>query len=150
MWLDPADVVARLRADVPDLVEVGTARDLGAARIETILPPSAWVVVLGETAGEVRYEVCELFEQVVTVRFAVVLGVRDIGDRTGSLATSDLLPIRKEVHRALTAWKPQDANHGCRFARGALSGAIGADGTLFWQDEFTVAFDRRTQLEIAP
>ena len=42
MWLDPADVVARLRAGVPDLVEVGTARDLGAARIETILPPSAF------------------------------------------------------------------------------------------------------------
>lgn len=150
MWLDPADVAHRLRVSVPDLVEVGTARDLATARIETILPPSAWVVILAETAGEVRYEVCDLFEQVVTVRFAVVLGVRDIGDRTGAQAGTDLLPIRKSVHRALTAWKPQDANHGCRFSRGALSGAVAQDGTLFWQDEFTVAFDRRTQLETTP
>lgn len=150
MWLDPAQVANRLRAGVPELVEVGAARDLASARIETILPPSAWVVVLSETAGEVRHEVCDLFEQVVTVRFAVVLGVRDIGDRTGAIAATDLLPIRKSVHRCLTAWKPQDANHGCRFSRGALSGAAAADGTLFWQDEFTVAFDRRTQLETTP
>lgn len=150
MWLDPHDVAARLRESVPELVEVGLARDLATARIETILPPSAWVVILSETAGEVRYEVCDFFEQVVTVRFAVVLGVRDIGDRTGTQAATDLLPIRKAVHRALAAWKPVDANHGCRFARGALSGSPGSDGTLFWQDEFTVAFDRRTQLETNP
>lgn len=150
MWFDPQDAVDRLDAEVSGFALIGTARDLGAAQIETIRTPSAWIVVLSETAGEVRYEFGDFIEQLVTVRFAVILAVRDLGDRTGARAGADLHGIRKSVHRAISAWKPSDANHACRFARGSLVSGIGRDGTLFWQDEFTVSYDRRTTPEATP
>lgn len=150
MWFDPHAAVARLSAQVPEFILVGTARDLGAAQIETVRTPTAWIVVLAETAGEVRYEFGSFIEQLVTVRFAVILAVRDLGDRTGARAGADLQPIRQSVHRALSSWKPLDANHACRFARGSLVSGVGRDGTLFWQDEFTVTFDRRTTPETTP
>lgn len=150
MWFDPHAAAAHLAAQVPEFVLVGTARDFGAAKVETVRTPSAWIIVLAETAGEVRYEFGPFIEQLVTVRFGVVLAVRDLGDRTGAQATADLHEIRKSVHRALSAWKPDDANHACRFARGALVSGVDRNGTMFWQDEFTVSYDRRTTPEATP
>ncbi|MDO5604799.1 MAG: hypothetical protein Q4G25_06515 [Paracoccus sp. (in: a-proteobacteria)] len=42
-WFEARLVAERLQGRVPDLVSVGLARDFGAARIETIRTPSAWV-----------------------------------------------------------------------------------------------------------
>ena len=146
-FLDPADVAARLAARAPLLRKIGTARDLGNATVETIQPSTAWVVIMSEAAGDVRYEVCDVIEQLVTVRFGVILAVRDIADRTGIAAREDLKPIRIEVLKALGSWMPEGANHNCRFSRGALTSGIGRDGMMFWQDEFTTGFDRRITLE---
>lgn len=146
-FLDPAAIAARLTAKVPALRKVGTARDLANATVETVQAPTAWVVIMSEAASDVRYEVCDVIEQLVTVRFGVILAVRDIADRTGTAAREDLKQIRIEVLKALGSWMPEGANHNCRFSRGALTSGIGRDGMMFWQDEFTIGFDRRTILE---
>ena len=146
-FLDPTVVAARLEARVTGLRRVGTARDMANASIETIQAPMAWVVIMAETAGEVRYQTSGMIEQLITARFGVVIAVRDIADRTGAAAREDLQPIRKAVLQALGSWMPDGANHNCRFARGALTSGIGRDGMMFWQDEFTVGFDRRISTE---
>lgn len=149
-FLDAALISARLRDEVPGFVLVGTARDFANAQAETLRAPSAWVIILAETASEPRYAVAELLDQVVTVRFGVVMAVRDIADRTGAAAREALRPIREQVHRAICSWQPVGSNHACRFSRGALTSGIGKDGMMFWQDEFTVSFDRRIHLETTP
>lgn len=146
-WLNPDIIRARIEARVAELVHVGTARTLGNASAETIRTPSAWVVVSAETAGDNEFASCDVIEQVVTVRFGVIVAVRDIADRTGSRARDDLMPIRQAVHAAICTWAPPDAHTACRFLRGQLTSSIGRDGLMLWQDDFSVAFDRRTVLE---
>lgn len=146
-FLDPQDVVARLLEHGPAFTRVGTARDLGNARVETLRPPMAWVIMMSENGGEIRYQISDMIEQLVTARFGIILAVRDIGDRTGEAAREALKPLREGVHGVICNWKPLGSNHACRFSRGALTSSIGADGMMFWQDEFTVSFDRRIILE---
>lgn len=146
-FFDAGDAITRLKARVPDLVQVGGARDLGNATHETVRAPMAWVVVMSETAGPVRYESCGFIEVEVTARFGVILAVRDIADRTGTAARTALRPLRVAVQGAMCSWQPVGSNHACRFARGALTSGIGRDGMMFWQDEFTVGFDRRIIVE---
>ncbi|MDO5648862.1 hypothetical protein [Paracoccus sp. (in: a-proteobacteria)] len=146
-FLDPADVAARLATKAPVFTRIGTARDLGNASIETIRAPMAWVIIMSEAAGDVRYEICDVIEQLISVRFGVVLAVRDIGDRTGTVAREALRPLRERVLGALCTWQPIGSNHACRFSRGALASGIGRDGMMLWQDEFTVTFDRRFVME---
>ena len=86
-FLDPAAIAARLTAKIPALRKVGTARDLANATVETVQAPTAWVVIMSEAAGDVRYEVCDVIEQLITVRFGVILAVRDIA--SGKIAIGD-------------------------------------------------------------
>lgn len=146
LQLDVLPVADHLRASVPLLVSVGLARDLGAVRSNTLRFPSAWVILLGETAGEARYASGDVIEQAVTARIAVVLAVRDIADRTGAAASEDLKAVREAVLLTLCRHVPPGADQAFRFARGALQSGIAADGALFWQDDFTLRFDRRIQI----
>ncbi|TRD18345.1 phage tail terminator protein [Palleronia caenipelagi] len=146
-FLDPQEVADRIRARVPALIFVGGAKDLGNATAETLRAPSAWVIVMAETADPPRYEICDLVEQPVTIRFGVVLAVRDIADRTGEAAREALGPVREALHRALTGWQPLGSGRSCLFDRGSLASGIGQDGMMFWQDEFLASFDRRITLE---
>lgn len=146
LQLDVQPVADHLRNAVPAFVSVGLARDLGAVRSNTIRFPSAWVILLGETAGDNKYESDDAIEQAVTARIAVVMAVRDIADRTGAAASGDLKAIREAVLRTLCRHVPPGADQAFRFARGALQSGIAADGALFWQDDFTLRFDRRIQI----
>ncbi len=146
LQLDPVLVRDRLRASVPAFVAVGLARDLGAVRRETLRYPSAFVVLLGEQAGEARYACEDLIEQVITARVGVVLAVRDIADRSGTRAAEGLQDIREAVLLSLCRFIPEPGGQAFRFAKGALQSGIDSQGGLFWQDEFTLRFDRRIQI----
>lgn len=146
LQLDPAIVAERLRTDVPQFVTVGLARDLGAVKPATLRYPSAFVILLGETSGTVRYQMADVIEQAVEARIGVVMAVRDIADRIGTRAGQDLRSIREAVLMSVCRFVPEPDGNAFRFSRGALQSGIGGDGQMFWQDDFTLRFDRRIQL----
>lgn len=141
--LDIPAIASQLHSAVPAFVTVGVARDLGAVRRETIRWPSAWVIPLAEVAGENRYASDDMIEQPITARVAIIMAVRDIADRHGARATTDLKPLRAATMKALGRYRPEGADTTFRFARGQLQSGIDAQGGLFWQDDYTLRFDRR-------
>ena len=144
--LDIFSIATHLRATVPACAAVGLARDLATIRREAIRWPSAWVIQLAEIAGDNRYASDDAVEQPITARIAVIMAVRDIADRTGKQASTDLHPLREAVMLSLGRHIPQDADQSFRFSRGQLQSGVDAQGGLFWQDEFTLRFDRRIPL----
>lgn len=146
LQLDPSLVQARLETTVPAFINVGLAADLGRVSARTLRYPSAFVILLGEQAGENRYFSENLIEQAVTARIGVVMAVRDIADTTGAAAGTRLAPIREDVLLSLGRFIPEAGGNAFRFARGQLQSGIDAHGGLFWQDDFTLRFDRRIQI----
>lgn len=133
----------RVRDQVPDLLDVGTARDFGAVTARTIRWPSAWVVPMAETAGPDQFMQAGVVEQRVEVGFAIILAARDIGGDTGARALSEHETLRPRIIAAMALFQPLGASNTCLHRRGRLVSSIGRDGAMFWQDEFTVPFQRR-------
>lgn len=144
--IDVSALSAHLASAVPQLVSVGHARDLASASRETVRFPSAWIVLLAEDASETRYASDDAVEQQVTGRVAVILAIRDIADRAGARAGEDLKTMRSAVLLALGRHVPAGADQAFRFSRGQLLSGVDSRGGLFWQDEFTLRFDRRIQI----
>lgn len=143
LQLDVQSVADHLKEAVPAFVEVGLARDLAAVRPNTVRWPSGWVILLAETAEATRYACDDLIEQPVTARVAIIMAVRDIADRTGTRASEDLQSIRAAVLLGMGRLIPDGADQSFRFSRGQLLSGVNAQGGMFWQDEFTLRFDRR-------
>lgn len=141
--LDLAPIAAMLRTELPDLAEVGTAAELGRLTAETIRWPSAFVVPLTEAAGANRYQFGKVLDQRVLARFAVVWAVRDLRDRKGSIAMGDIRAVRAAGMVAICKFRPADAETTCEPVSGRLVSGIDARGQMLWQDDFTVALQRR-------
>lgn len=146
LTLDLPRIRDRLEASVPVFEHVGLARDLGTVRQQTLRWPSAWVVLLGEQAGENRYFGTDMIEQAITARIGIIMAIRDIADRTGAQAGKALQPIREAVLLSLGRFVPEAGGQAFRFASGQLQSGIDAQGGLFWQDNYTLRFDRRIQI----
>lgn len=146
LQLDVQAIATHLRASVPAFTSVGMARDFGAVKTSTLRFPSAWVILLAEVAGEARYANGDMIEQAITARIGVIMAVRDIADRDGARASLDLKTLREATLLCLGRHVPSGADQAFRFAKGALQSGISADGALFWQDDFTLRYDRRIQI----
>ena len=143
--LDPTIVKERLTSEVTAFKTVGLAADLGRISARSLQYPSAYVVLLGEQAGDNRY-IGDLIEQDVTARIGVIMAVRDIADTSGARATTALPPLREAVLLSLCSYTPAAGGNAFRFTKGSLQSGIDAHGGLFWQDDFTLRFDRRIQI----
>jgi|GEM_PF-1716303 len=146
LTLDPTVVADRIRIAMPVFRLVGLARDFGAVRSNTLVFPTAWVILTGESAGEAKYATGDVIDQKITSRIGIIMAVRDITDRTGTQAGEGLRPLRESLLLTLGRFVPEGADEAFRFARGALQSGIAADGALFWQDDFTLRHDRRIQI----
>lgn len=146
LQLDPGIVQTRIRQTVISFAHVGLAADLGRVSATSLRYPSAYIVLLGEQAGENRYFGEHMIEQAVTARIGVIMAVRDIADRTGAKARTRLAPLREDVLLSLGSYVPTPGGQAFRFARGQLQSGIDAQGGLFWQDDYTLRFDRRIQI----
>ena len=144
--LDPDLVRTRITATVPVFKFVGLAADLGKVTAKSVIYPSAYVVPLGETAGENRYQMGDVIEQTIVARIAVIMAVRDLADRSGAAAATSLKPLREALMLSLGAYVPIPGEEALRFARGALQSGIDATAALFWQDDYTLRFTRRIQI----
>ncbi|MFE3838886.1 phage tail terminator protein [Pseudogemmobacter sonorensis] len=146
LTLDPGAIRDRLETTVSAFDHVGLARDLGTAHQQTLRWPSAWVVLLAEQAGDVRYFGTDMIEQAITARVGIIMAIRDIADRTGAQAGKSLKPIREAVLLSLCRFVPEAGGQAFRFASGQQQSGIDARGGLFWQDNYTLRFDRRIQI----
>lgn len=146
LQLDPTIVRDRLKVTIPAFAFVGFAKDLATVTAQTIRWPSAWVIPLGETAGDNRYQSCDFIEQTVTARLGVIMAIRDIADTTGTRAATDLQAIREAVLLSLCTFIPEEGGSAFRFASGKRQSGSDAKGGLFWQDDFTLRFTRRIQI----
>ena len=134
-------VIARLRAQVPDLRRVGSALDLAGARAEIKGQyPCAFVMTVAEAGGPARYMTGRVAQK-RTPRIAVVLMVRNMRDGTGLAASSDMDALRAQTDAALFGWLPDELHSPLVFSSGKLLGLL--DNELWWQDEYTTEFDRR-------
>lgn len=141
--LSMVELASVVKAGVPALLAVGTARDFGRVQQETIAWPSIWVVPLSETASPNKYANALVTSQRVEARFATLLAVRDIADRVGATALSAIEAIRPSLIVALAQHRPAGACSGCVHRAGRLVSGIDAEGSMLWQDDFVVTFDRR-------
>lgn len=144
--LDLTAIRDRLETTVSAFEYVGLARDLATARQQTLRWPSAWVVLLAEQATGERYYGTDMIEQAITARVGIIMAIRDIADRTGAQASKSLKPVRDAVLLSLGRYVPEPDGQAFRFASGQLQSGIDAQGGLFWQDNFTLRFDRRIQI----
>lgn len=144
--LDIGPIAAALRTAMPDLVEVGTAGSFGALTRETIRWPSAYIIPLAETPSANRYESGKVISQRVLARFGVVWAVRDIGDRTSSIANGDIRAVRVAGMLAVCQIEPPDAETACEPVSGKLVSNVDRNGQMLWQDDFTVTLNRHIQL----
>lgn len=131
-----------LAAAGTDLVEIGTARNLAAVAAQAIVYPSAYLVPLGESAtGQVYMATADL-RQEVTFLFGVILAVRDIDSRTGTIAMNEAGVVREQVMRALATYRAPGTRDVCIPIRGRLLSGLGNQGAMFWQDDYSVGFRR--------
>ncbi|WP_425092006.1 phage tail terminator protein [Tropicimonas sp. S265A] len=142
--IDIGPIREEIAATDTGLVEVGTAKTLGAARADALTTPSAFVIPLAENAGPNIYQnSAGPLEQPVTFQFGVVLVVRDVAYRSGDPALSELSGIRRAVMPLLCRYHYPGAKDVCTPVRGALVSNIDRDGRMIWQDTYRIEFFRR-------
>ncbi|MFV3126120.1 hypothetical protein [Niveispirillum sp. KHB5.9] len=96
------------------------------------LLPAAYVVLLDELAGDSG--ITGGVQQLVQLRFGIVLIVSGLVDDLGTGAVGALTEVRRQERAALLGWAPEGAQEGLSFDRGELM-AVTA-GTLRWMDIF--------------
>lgn len=140
--VDLETVAEHLRAAETELVKVGLARDLGAAKADTLAFPSAMIIPLSERAGEPRYMGHAPLSQTVRFTFGVVLALRDIGGRSGGHAMGEVPRHRSQVLGVLARYRYPGADDICVPAGGRLVSGIDRQGRLLWQDDYAISFHR--------
>jgi len=140
--LDPTSIVDAIRIAMPDLRAVGTVASLAKLKLTTIAWPSAYVIVLGERAGENRFQSEHVLSQRVTARFGVIWAVRDIGSRHGTVANADIRTIREIGMLAITGHRVGGSDGLCMPVSGQLVSGVDKKGQMLWQDDFTVPLNR--------
>jgi hypothetical protein len=141
--VDLETVAEQLRAAETELVKVGLARDLGAAKADTLAFPSAMVIPLAERSGPQRYMGQAPLSQEVRFTFGVVLALRDIGGRSGGHTMGEVPRHREQVMRALATYRYPGADDVCLPVSGRLVSGIDRQGRLLWQDDYAILFHRR-------
>lgn len=144
--MDAPAIVARLKAEVPDLRQVGIAADLdavlkgGTAGQHT--GASAFIIATGERGGQPALA-AGAYRQPITETVSVIITVREISNRQGNKPALELEALKVAVRNAIAGWRPAGA-----FAPFAMTlGTIVAfrPGFLAWAYEFTAADQIRIQ-----
>lgn len=133
-------IVERLRAQCASLRHVAGAADFASIADRVTVHPAAWVVPLGDVAGENRFS-AGATSQAVDASIGVVVCVGDVSDQKGSSAIEALTLVRREVLAALLGWPPDDGALGLNYAGGdALRFSA---GLIWWQDTYSTAWEAR-------
>lgn len=141
MDLSLAPVIARLKAQVTALKEVGGAADFAAAARELKRTPAAFLVPLRSAGGSNALDSADTAMQRIAVSFGVIFGISNLRDATGEKSETELAPLRESTFGALVGWRPTVDHDTCLYSAGRLLALD--DRVLWWQDDFTTAFYAR-------
>jgi len=130
---NPRWIVDRIKEQAPSLLRVGGSAGLAQAATDLKQIPAAYVIPSSERAGASRTGTTVVSQQ-NTVRFAVVVAVRNLRDARGEQAQTDLLAVREEIITALHGWQPNGDFDPLEYGGGRLLQLT--DAVLWWQDEF--------------
>jgi len=132
--MDLSAIVARLKAQLTGVKDVGVVADLVAAATGMVATPSAFVLPLADSAVDIGM-LSQTGEKIAQT-FGVVHCINNRRDAKGGAALDDLKTLRLALRAALVGWVP-DASNGeaVTFASGRLL-QLDGDGRLWWQDEF--------------
>lgn len=137
-----AAIRARIKSAAPTFKSVRDGIALAALSQTTTLSfPLAFVLTVGEL-GAADYGMVGSTGQRRIQRVAVVLAVRNVRDATGGEIKADIEALRSQVDTALFGWQPSPEHEPLVFRHGALLEF--KDATLWWQDEYETAYQRRT------
>jgi hypothetical protein len=142
----PDAILARLRAEVPQLVRVEPAAELAALVQGGRAPnrmPAAFVLPLGLRADPAD-AAGGLYRQRIAETVGVILVAGTAGDLRGGTSIAEIHVLRAAVIAALAGWDPEEGGFDVlRLERAALI-SLNA-GTIVYQ----VDFGRTEQLRIA-
>lgn len=128
---NPADWLARLQEQAPNLAQVGQWQALDDVMTQGVArSPAAFVIPVNELA-EGSTTVQGVMQR-VTCTWTVLLAIRNLRAATGASQTGDLITLRQDIMAALLGWTWGDTQ--ITFARGQQVGL--ADGVLWWADEY--------------
>jgi hypothetical protein len=136
-----AEIVTRLKSQVPSLVMVGRAADFQvAAESNPPATPAAYILSLSEeaTPSALASDVA----QRVALVIGVVLVVRNVADAQGLAAQADMDVLRAAVKAVLLGWPPIDDADPLERASSHLLAF--RDGHMWWQDSYITAFFDRS------
>jgi hypothetical protein len=138
---NPEWIIARLKEQAPALAGVAGAAGLAQAASALKQTPSAYVLPNAERPGGSRTGTMVVSQQ-NTVRFAVIMAVKNLRDARGEKAQADLLDLREEIMTALHGWQPHEDFDPLEYGGGRLLQLT--DQVLWWQDEFLTAHSIRS------
>lgn len=129
----PQWIIDRINEQVPTLLQIAGAAGLAQAATDLKQYPAAYVIPSAERANGSRTGTTVVSQQ-NSVRFAVILAVRNLRDARGDQAQADLLTLREEIMSALHGWQPHADFDPLEYSGGRLLQLT--DQVLWWQDEF--------------
>lgn len=130
---NPDWIIARLKDQATSLLNVAGAAGLAQAATDLKQVPASYVVPSSERASGSNTGTL-VVSQPNSVRFAVIVAVRNLRDARGDKAQADLLSLRQEIMTALHGWQPDADFDPIEYGGGRLLQLT--DQVLWWQDEF--------------
>jgi len=138
--LTTAALIARLQAEVSELKRVDGSADLGAAKGQARVTPSAWVLPSTEIAGQNTLG-ANAVSQRIEGTFSILIAVKNYKGDGGAAGHDALQAVRTAIKTALLGWQPTGVNDVMTFARGGIIAYT--EATLWWQDQYRISWLER-------
>lgn len=137
-----AEVIARLKATVPALKLVGGAADLQAAvEVNPPATPAVFVIPVEDSPGA-RFAADVTMQRVTTV-VGLVLVVKNLADKHGAAAATDMEALRQAVRDQVYGWQARPELDP--FERGPGKHLAFRDGHVWWQDTLVTSYIDRSK-----
>jgi len=122
--------------EIADFKSVQGALDLAAIQFKPLpVSPMAFVVPLTDDPGEnQRYTGAARPLQGMTIRFAVIIAIKDMTDPYGKKGNALLELLKLRLREKLHGWVPTEDYDSMEIGKGGLVAM--KDYTIFWQQEF--------------
>lgn len=133
-----AEIIARLEAGVPALVQVRGAAEFAALDQRLTQVPAAFVLPMQDRPrGSDRAHTLARTTQIVRRTYGIVLADRRHGDPLGGDRAEDIEPLRDAVRAALLGWMPASAHEALAYDGGQISGLRNSE--IWWTDRYITA-----------
>ena len=133
--MDLQFVIARLKAQLPTIRQLGGVADLDAAINGSVSVPAVFVMPQAEGA-ELTAPMTGVVRQSFTPSWGVIQVISNRRDAAGASALTELAPLRQAVRQALVGWVPDATTGEPVYATGGRLLRMDGDGRLWWIDTF--------------